>query len=182
LVNQVATIQDIEQLRYPAGPMPRSSAPLDARTREEYLAILEATPARIRSLVSGLSDQQLDTPYRPGGWTVRQVVHHVPDSHMNAYVRMKLAVTESQPAVKTYEEARWAELPEARSAPVTMSLDLLDALHRRWVAFLRALPDADFGKTFSHPEWGIVSIDESLGMYAWHCRHHTEHIRLVIKT
>ena len=112
---------------------------------------------------------------------MRQVVHHVPDSHMNAYVRMKLAVTEDHPAVKTYEEGRWADLPEAKSGAVAMSIDLLDALHRRWVAFLRALPEGNFRKTFSHPEWGIVSIDESLRMYAWHCRHHTGHIRLVVK-
>jgi len=161
--------------------MPRSSAPLDARTREEYLGVLESMPARVRALVNGLGDAELDTPYRPGGWTVRQVVHHVPDSHMNAYVRMKLAVTEDQPAVKTYEEGRWADLPEAKSGAVAMSIDLLDALHRRWVAFLRGLPERDFRKTFSHPEWGIVSIDDSLGMYAWHCRHHTEHIRMAIK-
>jgi DinB family protein len=171
-------MDNLEHLRYPVGRMPRNSAPLDVRTREEYLGILEAMPARVRSLVSGLSDAQLDTPYRPGGWTVRQVVHHVPDSHMNAYVRMKLGVTEDKPTVKTYEEARWAELPEAKSAPVAMSIDLLDALHRRWVAFLRALPEPDFRKAFSHPDWGIVSIEEALGMYAWHCRHHTEHIRI----
>jgi hypothetical protein len=176
----MATTQNIEDLRYPVGRMPRSSEPLDARKREEYFAVLESTPARIRSLVGGLADAELDTPYRPGGWTVRQVVHHVPDSHMNAYVRMKLAVTENQPNVKTYEEGLWAELPEAKTAPVAMSLDLLDALHRRWIAFLRALPAGDFRKTYSHPEWGIVSIDESLGMYAWHCRHHSEHIRLAI--
>jgi hypothetical protein len=174
-------MDDLEQLRYPVGRMPRSSAALDAGTREEYLGVLESMPARVRALVNGLGDAELDTPYRPGGWTVRQVVHHVPDSHMNAYVRMKLAVTEEQPAVKTYEEARWADLPEAKSGPVAMSIDLLDALHRRWVAFLRALSERDFRKTFSHPEWGIVSIDESLGMYAWHCRHHTEHIRMAIK-
>ena len=174
-------MDDLEQLRYPVGRMPRSSAPLDARTREEYLGVLESMPARVRALVNGLGDAELDTPYRPGGWTVRQVVHHVPDSHMNAYVRMKLAVTEDQPAVKTYEEGRWADLPEAKSGPVAMSIDLLDALHRRWVAFLRGLPERDFRKTFSHPEWGIVSIDDSLGMYAWHCRHHTEHIRMAIK-
>jgi DinB superfamily len=168
---------DLEQLRYPVGRMPRNAAPLDARTREEYVGILEALPGGIRALVTGLTDTQLDTPYRPGGWTVRQVVHHVPDSHMNAYVRMKLAVTEDQPNVKTYEEGRWAELPEAKSGPVGMSIDLLDALHRRWVAFLRSLAEGDFRKTFLHPEWGTVSIDEALGMYAWHCRHHTEHIR-----
>ena len=174
-------MDDLERLRYPVGRMPRSSAPLDARTREEYLGVLESMAGRVRALVNGLGEAELDTPYRPGGWTVRQVVHHVPDSHMNAYVRMKLAVTEDHPAVKTYEEGRWADLPEAKSGAVAMSIDLLDALHRRWVAFLRALPEGNFRKTFSHPEWGIVSIDESLGMYAWHCRHHTEHIRMAIK-
>ncbi len=160
--------------------MPRSGAPVDARTRDEYIAVLEATPSRLRSLVSGLTDAQLDTPYRPGGWTVRQVVHHVPDSHMNAYVRMKLAVTEDRPSVKTYEEGLWAELPEAKAAPVAMSLDLLDALHRRWVAFLRALPEQEFQKAFTHPEWGVVSVGEAIGMYAWHCRHHAEHVRLAL--
>src|SRR5258706_10142387 len=148
-------MDNLEPLRYPVGRMTRNSAPLDARTREEYIGILEAMPARVRSLVSGLSEAQLDTPYRPGGWTVRQVVHHVPDSHMNAYVRMKLAVTEDKPRVKTYEEARWADLPEAKTGPIAMSMDLLDALHRRWVAFLRALSAADLRKGFSHPEWGV---------------------------
>ena len=171
-------MENLEHLRYPVGRMTRSSAPLDVRTREEYIGILEAMPGRVRALVNGLSDGQLDTPYRRGGWTVRQVVHHVPDSHVNAYVRMKLAVTEDKPGVKTYEEARWAELPEAKNAPIAMSIDLLDALHRRWVAFLRALPEPDWRKAFSHPDWGIVSVEESLGMYAWHCRHHTEHIRI----
>lgn len=172
---------DIDRLRYPVGPVPRNSAPLDARTRVEHLDILEQTPATIRQLVERLTDAQLDTPYRPGGWTVRQVVHHVPDSHMNAYVRMKLAVTEDAPRVKTYEEARWADLPEAKAGPIAMSLDLLDALHRRWLAFLRALPEADFRKPFTHPEWGLVPLDESLGMYSWHCRHHTAHIKLGIE-
>jgi hypothetical protein len=176
-MSDMATTSDLERLRYPVGRMPRRAEPLDARTREEYLGILEALPEQFRALVIGLTEAQLDTPYRPGGWTVRQVVHHVPDSHMNAYIRMKLAVTEDQPNAKTYEEARWAELPEAKSGPVGMSLDLLDALHRRWVAFLRGLPERDFRKSFLHPEWGTVSVDEALGMYSWHCRHHTEHIR-----
>jgi len=174
-------MSDLEQLRFPVGRMPRRAEPLDARTRDEYLGILDALPGQFRALVSGLTDAQLDTPYRPGGWTVRQVVHHVPDSHMNAYIRMKLAVTEDQPNAKTYEEAKWAELPEAKSGPIGMSLDLLDALHRRWVAFLRGLPERDFRKTFLHPEWGTVSIDDALGMYAWHCRHHTGHIRNAVK-
>src|SRR6188768_788681 len=125
---------DLEQLRYPIGKAPRV-AELDAAKRQQMIDSIAATPAHYRALVAGLSDAQLDTPYRPGGWTVRQVVHHVPDSHMNAYIRMKLAVTENQPAAKTYEENLWAELPEAKSAPVAMSLDLLDALHRRWLAF-----------------------------------------------
>lgn len=171
---------DLESLRYPVGRLPRNAAPLDPAARRELIAVLEQMPAGLRSLVDGLTDRQLDTPYRPGGWTIRQVIHHVPDSHMNAYVRMKLAVTEDAPAVKTYEEARWAELPEAKSDPIAMSLDLLDALHRRWVAFLRGLPEAEFRKAFMHPEWGRVTLDESLGMYAWHCRHHTAHVKLGI--
>jgi hypothetical protein len=173
-------MNDLDRLRYPVGRMPRHPDPLDAKTREEFLGILEQTPATIRGLVERLGDAELDTPYRPGGWTVRQVVHHVPDSHLNAYVRMKLAITEDSPQVKTYEEGRWAELPEAKTGPIAMSLALLDGLHRRWVAFLRALAPGDFRKAFKHPEWGLVTIDDSLGMYAWHCRHHTAHIRLAL--
>ena len=107
---------------------------------------------------------------------MRQVVHHVPDSHMNAYIRMKCAVTEDAPAIKAYDEAKWAELPEAKTGPAGMSVALLDALHRRWVMFLRALTDADFGKTYVHPELGPVRLDEALALYAWHCRHHAAHI------
>ena len=167
---------DIETLRYPVGKLPRRNEPLDRAARDRCLETIERTPARFRSLVAGLSDTQLDTPYRPGGWTIRQVVHHVPDSHLNAYVRMKLAVTEDAPAIKTYEEARWAELPEARTGPVDMSLTLLEALHTRWIAFLRALPEPDFAKTFTHPQWGSVTVDEAIVMYEWHCRHHAAHI------
>ena len=167
---------DIEKLKYPVGPMPRHKEPLDAPTRARHIDAIDRAPSRFRSLVAGLSDAQLDTPYRPGGWTIRQVIHHVPDSHLNAYIRMKLAMTEDNPAIKTYEEARWAELPEARSGPVEMSLALLEALHRRWVAFLRGLDAAAFAKTFAHPQWGRVTIDEALGMYEWHCRHHAAHI------
>ena len=169
-----------DDLRYPVGKF-HFDPNVTPATRRACFAQVREAPAAMRAAVRGLTASQFDTPYRPDGWTVRQVVHHVPDSHMNAYVRMKLAVTEDHPAVKTYEEGRWADLPEAKSGAVAMSIDLLDALHRRWVAFLRALPEGNFRKTFSHPEWGIVSIDESLGMYAWHCRHHTEHIRMAIK-
>ena len=167
---------DLEQLRYPVGRFERLKAPLDRAARAAHLDVIEQTPAALRSLVSGRSDGQLDTPYRPGGWTVRQVVHHVADSHLNAYIRMKFAVTEDAPAIKTYDEAKWAELPEAKTAPPEMSIALLDALHRRWIMFLRALTDADFGKAYVHPELGRVPLDEALALYAWHCRHHTAHI------
>jgi hypothetical protein len=167
---------DIETLRYPVGKLPRHQGPLEPAARERYLATIDAAPARFRSLVAGLSDAQLDTPYRPGGWTIRQVVHHVPDSHLNAYVRMKLAVTEDQPVIKTYEESRWAELPDGKTGPVNISLALLEALHTRWLAFLRALPASDFSKTFTHPQWGSVTVDEAIVMYEWHCRHHAAHI------
>ena len=166
-------------LRFPNGKFHRPQVPLDAATRAALIGEIERMPAAMRDLVGGLSDARLDTPYRPGGWTVRQVVHHVPDSHMNAYVRMKLAVTEDAPAIKAYEEARWAELPEARTAPVALSLDLLDALHRRWCAFLRALPGAEFQKTYRHPELGVVPLDAVLAQYAWHGNHHIAHVRLV---
>ena len=166
---------DLEQLRYPIGKAPRVAA-LDAAARKTLIDSIADAPARYRSLAAGLSDAQLDTPYRPGGWTVRQVVHHVPDSHMNAYIRTKLAITEDSPAIRTYMEERWAELPEAKSGPVEMSLALLEALHTRWVTFLRALPAEAFAKTFSHPEWGQVSIDGAIALYEWHGRHHAAHI------
>src|SRR5437868_4130576 len=156
---------DLEQLRYPVGRLPRHPAAVDAKELAEHLAIIEALPARLRSLVNGLSDAQLDTPYRPGGWTIRQVVHHVADSHMNAYVRMKLAATEDRPTVKTYHEDLWAELPEAKSAPVDVSVALVDALHRRMIAFLRALPAEMLRRAFQHAEWGTVTIEESVTMY-----------------
>jgi uncharacterized damage-inducible protein DinB len=171
----------VDQLRYPVGRNPRSSEPLDRATREGLISVLDQAPASLRTLVAGLTDAQLDTPYRPGGWTIRQVIHHLPDSHMNAYVRMKLGVTETAPVIRTYDEALWAELPEARTAPVAISIDLLEALHRRWAAFLRTLPDAEFQKTLVHPERGAMTIDQTLSLYAWHCRHHTAHVKLGIQ-
>src|SRR5215213_8249982 len=155
---------DLEKLRYPAGRFARLTAPLDAATRDAHLNTIAQLPAALGSLVAGKRDGQLDTPYRPGGWTVRQVVHHVPDSHMNAYIRMKFAVTEDAPAIKPYEESRWAELPEAKSGPIDMSVALLDGLHRRWIAFLRALAVAEFAKVYMHPELGRVSLDEAISL------------------
>ena len=168
---------DLEQLRYPVGRFERLTVPLDRAARTAHIDTIERTPATFLSLTKARTDSQLDTPYRPQGWTVRQVVHHVPDSHMNAYIRMKLAVTEDAPAIKAYDEAKWAALPEAKTGPVEMSLSLLDALHRRWVMFLRALSDDDFAKAYVHPELGRVTLDEALALYAWHCRHHAGHIR-----
>jgi hypothetical protein len=169
-------VTDVEKLRYPVGKFERLTPPLDRATRAALVKTIEDTPARFRALAGGLADAQLDTPYRPGGWTIRQVVHHVPESHMNAYIRMKLAATEDSPAIKTYEEQLWAELPDAKSAPAELSLSLLEALHRRWVLFLRNLSNDDYARTFKHPEWGTVTIDEAVALYAWHCRHHLAHV------
>lgn len=144
--------------------------------RRKYVEQIAETPARLRAAIAGLSEQQLDTPYRPGGWTVRQVIHHVPDSHMNSYVRFRLALTEDQPVIKAYYEDRWAELPDARTAPVEVSLALLESLHRRWVALLDSLTEADWKRTFRHPELGPVSLEQNAALYAWHGRHHTAHI------
>lgn len=166
-----------EKQRYPIGRFQRCAAPLDAGARAALINAIERTPTDIRALVERLTDAELETPYRDGGWTIRQVVHHVPDSHMNAYVRMKLAVTEDNPTVTLYNEKLWAELPDGRSAPIVVSLDLLDALHWRWVSFLRALPEQDFLRTFRHIEWGLVPVYDAVSLYAWHGRHHTAHIR-----
>jgi len=176
ILSQEEDVTELDALRYPVGRFERLKAPLDRATRDGFISTLEQTPACFRSLVTGLSDVQLDTPYRPGGWTIRQVVHHVPESHMNAYVRIKLALTENAPAIKTYEEQLWAELPDVKQCPVDVSLRLLEALHQRWTVLLRALPESEFGKVFTHPEWGRVTINEAIAMYAWHCRHHAAHI------
>jgi hypothetical protein len=162
-------------LSYPIGRFdwPESVAP---EVRARLIGEIEVAPARFRAAVQGLAEQQLDTPYRPGGWTVRQVVHHVADSHLNSYVRFRLALTEDQPTIKPYDQSKWAELPDARTAPVEPSLQLIDSLHQRWVVLLRSMPDADFARTFLHPERGVVRLDISLAMYAWHSRHHAAHI------
>ena len=170
----------MDDLRYPIGKFewPRD---VTATERQCHIRDIAELPGNLRAAVSGLIDSQLDTPYRPGGWTVRQVVHHLPDSHLNSYVRFKLALTEGQPRIKPYDEARWAEIEEARSAPVEVSLALVDALHRRWVLMLENMTDADFERTFDHPEIGIVSLKAILASYAWHSRHHVAHIQALRK-
>jgi len=162
-------------LRYPIGPFKFDGDATPAR-RAARIADIAATPAALRAAVRGLSDPQLDTLYRLGGWTVRQVVHHVPDSHMNAYIRMKLCVTEDSPTIKPYDEKAWAELPDGREGSIDGSLTLLELLHERWVRFLRGLPDGAFERTVMHPESGVWSLDRLVAMYAWHGKHHTAHV------
>jgi uncharacterized damage-inducible protein DinB len=162
-------------LQYPIGKF-KYDGPLTPAQRQMCINQIEEAPARLRAAVAGLSDEQLDTPYRPGGWTVRQVVHHLPDSHLNSYIRFKLALTEDKPVIKTYEQDRWAELYDVRTAPIEASLILLEGLHRRWVTLLRSLSEKDFARTFQHPELGVVSLDKNLSLYAWHGWHHVAHI------
>ncbi len=162
-------------LRYPIGEF-KADARGAQRKRRHLIQSLTEFPGRLREAVYGLSPEQLDTPYRPGGWTVRQVVHHLADSHMNSYIRMKLAVTEEQPTAKPYDEKHWADLEDARTAPLEFPLAMLEALHRRWVMFLQSLQPSEFGRTFHHPESGTTSLDTALQYYEWHGRHHTAHI------
>jgi uncharacterized damage-inducible protein DinB len=162
--------------RYPIGKFERRDS-LSPQERRACIDQIASMPQQIRDAVRGLSDQQLDTPYREGGWTLRQVVHHVPDSHMNAYMRLKHALTEESPTIKPYDEDAWSKLADARDTPVETSLALLAALHQRWVGLLRTLQDDDFRRTFRHPEHpGSVTIDWLVALYAWHGRHHTAHI------
>jgi hypothetical protein len=162
-------------LRYPVGPF-KFEGTLSPEERQTLISEIAVAPEKMRAAVSGLSEEQLDTPYRPEGWTVRQVVHHVPDSHLNSYCRFKLALTEEHPTIRAYDENLWANTDDALRAPVEISLDLLEALHRRWVLFLRSFDDKDFERTFNHPELGTVSVDKNVALYAWHGRHHVAHI------
>lgn len=175
MANRRTERDDMNALQYPIGQfeVPEERG---ADARAEWIAIIEACPAQMREAVAGLTDRQLDTPYRAEGWTARQVVHHVADSHMNAYIRFKLALTEDRPTIRPYDEAAWAELPEARTAPPDLSLDLLETLHRRWVASLRAMTAGDFQRVFLHPDLGVVLLDVALSHYAWHSRHHVAHV------
>jgi uncharacterized damage-inducible protein DinB len=161
--------------RYPIGKF-SFEGPLTAEQKKQYLNDIEQTPARLRTAVRGLSDEQLNTPYRDGGWTVRQLAHHAPDSHMNAYIRFKLALTEDEPTIRPYMEDRWAELPESKQAPIDVSLALLDSLHERWALVLRNISDAGWKRTFRHPEMGLLSLEKTLALYAWHGRHHVAHV------
>jgi uncharacterized damage-inducible protein DinB len=162
-------------LRFPIGKF-HYDGPLTDTQKEESLNNIAETPAKLRTAVKGLSDAQLDTPYRPGGWTVRQVVHHVPDSHLNSYVRFKLALTEQEPTIKPYAEELWAELADAKATPIEVSLTLLDSLHNRWMRLLRSLGPEELKRTFRHPDQGLVTLEKNIALYSWHGRHHVAHI------
>jgi len=165
----------MEDLRFPIGKFHYDGPPSPAQ-KQAFLEEVAQTPAKLRAAIAGLNDTQFDTPYRPGGWTVRQVVHHVPDSHVNSYVRFKLALTEEEPTIKTYAEDRWAELPDNKETPVEVSLTLLDSLHDRWVRLLRSLGPEQWKRTFRHPELGPMTLEKTLALYAWHGKHHVAHI------
>lgn len=161
--------------RYPVGQF-RAPVVISERDLSGAIDDIAAAPTEFREASADLTDEQLDTPYRPDGWTVRQVIHHVADSHMNSYIRFRLALTETEPTIKPYDEQAWADLVDARHAAVSVSLELLDALHRRWTMLLRSLTEADWKKTFRHPERGLMRLDSTALLYAWHGKHHAAHI------
>ena len=161
--------------RFPIGKFHYEGPPSEDQ-KHGFVDDIAQTPAKLRAAVKGMSDAQLDTPYRPGGWTVRQVVHHVPDSHLNSYVRFKLALTEDEPTIKPYAEDRWAELADTKSTPIDVSLTMLESLHDRWVRLLRSLTAEEWKRTFRHPDLGPMTLEKTLALYAWHGRHHVAHI------
>jgi len=161
--------------RYPIGKAELIEH-LSDEQRKKMFDTIAATPSKLREAIKGLNPQQLDTPYRDGGWTVRQVIHHLPDSHMNAFIRTKLAVTEDNPTIKPYNEDAWSKLGDVPQTPVEVSLSLLENLHKRWDILLRSLKPADFARTFTHPERGKLTLDQNLCIYAWHGQHHVAHI------
>lgn len=171
----MAIHENLTELQYPIGKF-EFKEDLSPESRKSFIKELELLPGKLKKTVNGLNDEQLDTPYRYDGWTVRQVIHHIPDSHLNAYVRIKLALTENEPAIKTYEEKEWAKLKDYYQTPIEVSLALLDTLHKRWVILLNSLQENDFRRKFKHPDWGLVSIDYLVAQYAWHGNHHTAHI------
>lgn len=162
-------------LRYPIGKFSFPQT-VSRSERKQWIDDLAAAPTHLRAAVAGLTEAQLDTPYRPGGWTVRQVVHHLPDSHLNSYVRFKLALTEAEPRIKPYDEAAWAGLIDSQITPVETSLKMFEALHDRWVRLLGAMDDDAYARAFEHPESGKIRLEQNLALYAWHSKHHVAHI------
>jgi uncharacterized damage-inducible protein DinB len=168
-----------EDLRYPIGNF--NSGEEESLSRTEYIEKIATLPQRLRASVQALSENQLETPYRPDGWTVRQVVHHVADSHMNAYIRFRLGLTEDAPTIKPYDEAAWAELSDAKTADLEVSLSLLDRIHERWTSLMRTLPEESFARTFVHPDNGAMTLDAQIRLYDWHGSHHVAHIEALRK-
>ncbi|MBK7632617.1 MAG: bacillithiol transferase BstA [Ignavibacteriales bacterium] len=160
---------------YPIGKFDRNMI-VTKEMQNKFIKTIESLPELLRKEVENLSVQQLDTPYRDGGWTVRQVIHHLPDSHLNAYVRFKLALTEDNPKIKSYEEQLWAELKDIFETPIELSLTLLDLLHNRWVILISSLTDEQFERTMQYPDWGNITVSKTLALYAWHSKHHLAHI------
>lgn len=168
-------MNEIDRLKYPIGKF-KAPKEYTAELRESYISEIEETPFYLRQAVENLNEEQLNTPYRTGGWTVEQVIHHIPDSHMNAYIRTKLALTEKEPTVKPYDQDAWAQLEDYSTTPVETSLKLLDAIHTRWVILLKSLSPDQFERTMRHPEIGLIDINWLLAQYAWHGKHHVAHI------
>jgi uncharacterized damage-inducible protein DinB len=179
MLKKKETVMD-EDLRYPIGKFQYqgNSTPEQRKTLIQNIA---ETPANLREAVHRLDEDQLNTPYRPGGWNVRQVVHHLPDSHMNSFMRFRLALTEEEPTIRPYFEDRWAELSDSRFAPIDDSLDLLEALHHRWVFMLNSLQESDYKRTFRHPDLGLMTLDKNLALYSWHGHHHVSQITALRK-
>jgi uncharacterized damage-inducible protein DinB len=166
---------NLTALQYPIGKFSFDDN-VATEKRNNFIFEIESAPVKLREAVKGLTDKQLDTPYRPEGWTVRQVIHHIADSHINAYTRMKFALTEVEPTIHAYEEKDWAKLNDVFQTPIEVSIDLLDSLHKRWVVLLKSLTEADCKRKFNHPEAGIRTVDWLIALYAWHGKHHTAHI------
>lgn len=168
--------ESTEQLKYPIGRHKKTERPTAAH-RLAWIQRLEALPAELEAAVQGLTEDQLDTPYRPGGWTVRQLVHHIADSHINAHCRLRLMLTEDAPTIKPYNQDEWVKLADANSFPLRPSLDIVGGVHARWAALAMSLAEQDYGRTYVHPEYGaIFSVDDLLALYAWHGQHHVAHI------
>lgn len=173
--------EEIEKRKFPIGKFQKPEI-LTKELLERYISDIDTFPIRLKNAVSKLTDSQLDTAYRPDGWTIRQVVHHCADSHMNSIIRFKLALTEEKPIIKPYYEERWAELSDSKTLSIEPSLLLLEGLHKRWTNLLRSLSNQDLEKTFVHPEHGkSFRLDENIGVYAWHCNHHLAHITSLIE-
>ncbi len=167
---------ELQKLRFPVGEY-KPAENISADDIKNYISVIEHFPEKLRDAVEKLSEEQVDTRYRPEGWTVKQLIHHLADSHMNSYIRFKLTLTEDKPTIKPYFEDRWAELPDGKSAPAEISLSLLDSLHKRWVLMLKNLSSEQLKRTFYHPEYKKeVPLDELIHLYAWHCDHHLAHI------